>query len=392
MPRDTSPVQADSVTRLRRRAHRRKDPPVRLATRPGRTAPGLLQDGAFRSTLRGSIAVLAVLGAVYLIYLTWTVFQALLVAAVLATMLWPWVTRVTNLPVGRRRLPRALAVALIYLTAIGFTLGVIWLALSAFLPLADPLLATYPQQTAFLRSFLDPFRRGDIAGGAAKVVQGVTSGAAGQSQGGTAAPSPVDPGGLLLSLLGGLLNTALVLVFAFFLLLEGNRFAQWTLLLVPRQGRPRFRALGLRIRDRASQWVLATVIYSSLSAAILTAGLGLIGLPTPWLFGILGAAMALIPGLGVGLVAIPAAAVALTLSTWQAVAVVTFGLTLHVLDATIIAPKVFGNRLRLPTFIVFVAILLGSDLLGLWGAIVALPLAAGIQLAIQDAMGRPAEP
>ena len=199
--------------------------------------------------------------------------------------------------------------------------------------------------------------------------------------------SPVDPGGLLLSLLGGILNTALVLIFAFFLLLEGNRFAQWGIVLVPGPSRPRMRALGLRIRDRASQWVLATVIYSSLAAAILTAGLFVIGLPNPWLFGILGAMMALIPGLGVGLVAIPAALVALSLSTWQVIAVVIFGLTLHVVDATVLAPKVFGNRLRLPTFVVFVAILLGSELLGLWGAIIALPLAAGIDLVLRDARG-----
>ncbi len=388
MPRTSDTIRRGSVTRTRGRARKRVSPSARLVQRPDLGASGPFQDRAFRNALRASAAVLAVVGVLYLIYLTWTILQALLVAAVLATMLWPWVTRVSKLPVGRRRLPRALAVGLIYLAAIGFTLGAAWLALSTLLPVVDRLLANYPQQTASLRGFLDSFRRGDIAGGAAKVVQGVTSGGtSGQSKGGTAA-GPVDPGQLLLSLLGGLLNTALVLIFAFFLLLEGDRFVRWILLLVPRPSRLRVRSLGLRIRDRASQWVLATVIYASLAAAILTVGLGLIGLPNPWLFGILGAAMALIPGLGIGLVAIPAALVELSLSTWRAIAVVVFGLTLHVVDATILAPKIFGDRLRLPTFVVFVAILLGSTLLGLWGAIIALPLAAGIDLVLRDAMGR----
>lgn len=82
-------------------------------------------------------------------------------------------TSLTSTTAVSRRLPRALAVALIYLTAIGLILGAAWLVLGTLLPLVDPLLARYLQQTALLRGFLDPFRRGGIAGGAVNVVQGV---------------------------------------------------------------------------------------------------------------------------------------------------------------------------------------------------------------------------
>ena len=366
---------------------------ARLSSQPESADSGIFQDRAFQTGLRASAAVLLVIAVLYVLYITWAAVQALLVAAALATMLWPWVTRATSAKIGRWRMPRALAVALIYLATLGLFAGVTWATIGTLLPFLDSLLASYPQQTAFLRDLLEPFRRGDIAEGAARVVEGVANGGNGaqSTPEGEAALGQIDPGQLVLGVFGGVVNTVLILIFTFFLLLEGNRFAQWILLLLPRGKRPEARTLGLAIRDRASRWVLATIAYAALSASIITVGLFLIGIPTPWMFGILGGLLAVIPGIGPGLAITPALAIALGLSPWQAVAVAVFGVVVYAADATFIAPKIFGSMLRLPMFVVFLAIILGGELLGVWGAILALPIAAGIQLVLQDAMSRPAE-
>ena len=328
-------------------------------------------------------------------YLTWGVVEPLLVTIVLATMLWPWVSKIAGRQFGPRhwRVPRFLAVTLIYLITLLVAVGMILLALSVLTPVVDRLLITYPGETAFLRTYLDPFRKGNIAGGAAKIVGDVakqsakaTSSAA--AQGTSASLPPVNVEALAFGLFGGVVTTVLVLIFTFFLLLEGQGIAEWTLLLIPLDRRAYVRETGLMIRDQTSRWVLATTIYSTTSALIVGTGMGLLGLPSPWLFALGAAILALIPGIGPASVMIPAVIVALQLSQWQAIAVALFGIVLYVLDATFIAPKIFGGVLRLSMFVVFLAILIGGSLLGVWGAILALPIATAGKLVLEQVLYR----
>jgi len=363
---------------------------------PPRTS--FFADHAFQAAWHGAVAVLLVVGIVWLIYLSWGVVEPLIVAIVLATMLWPWVTRVANLRIGRRgwRPPRLLAVALIYLATF-LTAGVIvWLVLSALLPAVDALIVAYFRQTGFLSTYLALFH-GNVATGAAQVVGAVAGASPVPGKSSSSQPSTpnriaaADVLGLALGLFGGIASTGLILIFTFFLLLEGHQFAQWVILLAPRERRPRVRALGLSIRDRVSRWVLATAIYSTISGLIVTAGTTLLGLPMPWLYGVGALVLALIPGLGPAISVIPAVFVAFTISPWRGVATAAFGIVLYIFDATFMAPKIFGNMLRLPMFVVFLAILLGSELLGVWGAILALPIATAIQMIVQEVMGRSQE-
>jgi predicted PurR-regulated permease PerM len=335
------------------------------------------------------------------LYLSWSIVKSLIVAIVLALMIWPWVTRLAS-AVGPRgwMLPRPIAVALIYVLTFAAGGVVVWITLTSLVPIVDQFIAAYPEQTAFLRAYLEPFRGGSLASGAAKVVGAVaqqtaaTGGAAGTSGGASNAsgqPAPVSIGALAFGLFGGLVSTALVLIFTFFLLLEGDRFAEWLLLFLPRDRRAHAREIGLTIRDRISRWVLGTAIYSLTSALIVGGGMWLLRIPSPYLYGIGAATLALIPGLGPASVTVLALIVALGLSAWQPVAVALFGIVLYVLDATVIAPKIFGDMLRLPMFVVFLAILLGGELLGVWGAIVALPTAAACESVIRDYMKRRAK-
>jgi predicted PurR-regulated permease PerM len=81
---------------------------------------------------------------------------------------------------------------------------------------------------------------------------------------------------------------------------------------------------------------------------------------------------------------LPAFGVALGLSGWQAVAVAAFGLAMYVVDSTTLSPKIYGELLQLPMFAVLLALLLGAALMGVWGAMIAAPVAAGLQSVLED--------
>lgn len=370
---------------------------LQLAPRSSTHVGPIFADRVFVTALRATLAVVAVFAAIFLLYLSWSIVRPFIVAVVLATMLWPWVTRL-EWWVGPRdfHLPRGVAVGLIYLVFLIVAGTMVYLILSTLIPWLDHLMATYPRQTAFLNDYLTPFRSGDLASGAVKVAgevakQSTGAGSPANSAAKASAPAAVNVGALALGLFGGLLQTALILIFTFFLLLEGDTFARWVLRLVPWERRPKAEAIGLRVRERVSRWVVATAIYSAISGGIVGVAMFLIGIPSPWFFGAGAALLALIPGVGPASITILALVIALGESPWQPVAVAVFGIFLYIADATFIAPKIFGNMLRLPMFVVFLAILLGGELLGVWGAILALPVAVTAQIVIREALGRPSD-
>jgi predicted PurR-regulated permease PerM len=306
---------------------------------------------------------------------------------VLATALWPWVSRVAAVRIGAHdwRLPRALAAALVYLVTFSVAGVVIWVALAALLPEIDHGLASYPDQTALLRNYLQPFRTGDLAAGASKLAGDVARQATEAATGVQSDPAaPVNASALVLALFGGVMQVGLVLLFTFFLLLEGGHFSCWLLRLVRWEQQAHARRVGLRIRDRISNWVLAQAIYGSVSGLAIFLTLSLLQLPSPWLYGIIGATLGIFPGLGPWIAYLPAFAVALGLSVWQATAVLVLGVAMYVIDSTTLSTRIYGGLLHLPMFVVLLALLIGAALMGVWGAMIAAPVAAGIETLIED--------
>lgn len=108
--------------------------------------------------------------------------------------------------------------------------------------------------------------------------------------------------------------------------------------------------------------------------------------PSPWLYGIIGATLGIFPGLGPWIAIVPAFVVALDLSVWQATAVAVFGVAMYVVDSTTLSTKIYGELLRLPMFVVLLALLVGAALMGIWGAMIAAPVAAGIHSVLEDQM------
>jgi predicted PurR-regulated permease PerM len=352
-----------------------------MVSRPVRT---FVQHAAFQNALHAGVAVLLLIGAVAFVQRTWDILQPLIVAIVLATALWPWISRIEDLRLGQGgwRVPRVAATTAVFVLTFGVAGLVIWVALAALLPEVDRGLAAFPVQTGPIREWLQPFRTGDVAGGASKIAGEVATQAAGGQT--TDQSTPVNLVGLGVALFGGVLQLALVLIFTFFLLLEGERFACWILRLVPFERRQGAQELGVRIRNRISKWVLAQALYGGISGLIIGFTMSLLLIPSPWLYAIIGATLGIFPGLGPWVAMVPAFGVALGLSVWQATSVAVFGVAMYVLDSTTLSTRIYGGLLHLPMFIVLIALLIGAAMMGVWGAMIAAPVAAAIETIFEN--------
>ena len=97
---------------------------------------------------------------------------------------------------------------------------------------------------------------------------------------------------------------------------------------------------------------------------------------SPLLLAVLAGVCDFIPVLGFILSAAPAVLLGLTVSAGTGLAVAICYVAYHFVENYIIAPRVYGDRLKLSNVVVILAFAVGAELAGIVGALIALPLAA----------------
>ena len=180
----------------------------------------------------------------------------------------------------------------------------------------------------------------------------------------------------------------IILFLTFFLLNSGrqmkkafiqivpNRFFEVALVLI--QGLDR--QLGDYLRSRLIQTIIISII-----AAI---GYWILGLRFALLIGIIAGLANLIPYIGPFIGAIPAIIVVFLGSRfgpgWSLLAVIMLTLAIQIIDNAIITPLLIGKSVELGPVTTIVVVLLGEQLLGLMGLLMAVPIAAMCKLIIEE--------
>ena len=175
-----------------------------------------------------------------------------------------------------------------------------------------------------------------------------------------------------------------VLVLTAYFLADMPRVRATLYRFVPAQRRPRAVLLGDQILVKVGGYVLGNVIISIISAVVTFAWLLIFGVPYALLLAILFALLDLIPVIGSLVAGALVALAAFSVSVPVGIATVGYFIAYKFLEDYVLSPKVFGKVLKLPALVTVVAILIGAALLGLVGALVALPIAAALMLLTQE--------
>ncbi|MDQ3487855.1 MAG: AI-2E family transporter, partial [Acidobacteriota bacterium] len=115
-------------------------------------------------------------------------------------------------------------------------------------------------------------------------------------------------------------------------------------------------------------------------------GLWLMGIPYFYVLAMISAVGELIPVVGPLLAAVPAIAVAGTVSYQKVVMVVIFFLVQQQFENHVLVPKVMSRQVGVSAVTVIVALLIGAKLLGILGALLAVPTAAILQVLFMEVM------
>jgi len=319
-------------------------------------------------------------GVAILLALLWAAREALMlvyVSALIAMGLSPLV-RLIERPKrqGKRRVPRWLAILSIYAVIVS---AVVFLGLLVIPPLVAQgasLWGKMPAEFNRLQTFLVSHKLMVHKVTLEEAVQNAPSGSGGNAVGTVLVA--------ISSLIGGIFGLITILILTFYLLLEAGSMFEYLVRFVPLGRRGDVATAARQGVAKVSAWLRAQFILAGVMGTFAAIGLGLMGVPYFYVIALIAAVGETIPIVGPVIGGITAVAVAITVSPKLALMVGVYFLVLHQLEANVLVPKIMERSVGVSPVAVMVALLIGGSLMGLVGAILAIPTAALLSVIIEE--------
>ncbi len=176
--------------------------------------------------------------------------------------------------------------------------------------------------------------------------------------------------------LTGFAEIVLIFVFSIYLLIDGKSVIDWLTAFFSASNQEKIRATAREVSPIIFSYVTGQMITSAISFLYVLITLSLLHVPSSLLLATLAGLFDVLPVLGFFLAVVPAVLFALSVSTTTAFTVVILYLIYHFIENYLIVPAVYGNRLRVSSFVVLLTLIAAGLLAGIEGAIAALPIVA----------------
>lgn len=276
----------------------------------------------------------------------------------------------------RRRLPRWAAVSTVMLVLVAAVGGFLAAAIPVVVAQATTLAHNVPQylhtlqdHSSLLGQLNDRFH---VEQRLQQLLNGQNSGVVNGVLGAGAA------------VLSALSNTFIVAVLTVYFLADLPRIRRLIYRLIPHSRRPRAILIGDQIFAKVGGYVLGNLATSLISGILTLVWLLIFQVPYPLLLSILVAVLDLVPVVGSSIGGAIVALVSLTVSLPVAIATVGYFIAYRFAEDYFLVPKIIGRVLKVPSLVTVVAVLLGGVLLGIIGALVAIPVAAALLLVLRE--------
>jgi predicted PurR-regulated permease PerM len=161
-----------------------------------------------------------------------------------------------------------------------------------------------------------------------------------------------------------------------YLLIEGGETRDWILAFVPAHYRSRVHRTLTESRTVIFSYVKGNVITSVCATVFMLVAFVLLHVPAALLLAVMTGVFDVVPVVGSIVPAIPAVLLALTVSPMTALLVIVAHVVYNAVENYFIAPWAYGGRLHLSNLAVILAMVVGGEVAGVIGAVIALPIAA----------------
>jgi predicted PurR-regulated permease PerM len=325
-------------------------------------------------TVRTLLMLLVVGGLVALAILSLGTLLSIFLAAIIALGLDPIVAAMVKRGWGRGRAALTVFAALFaaVFALVLITAGPVWREIVDFVHQL-PQLWEEIQQTDWFKRIVD------TAGADESVKQALRDFANGLPE---AASSLLGAAG---GVFGSILSLVTLTFLALFLLMERPTITDWLFGFAPPDADARWHPVLEDSIRAVSSSLLGNIAISVVAATVAGVSAYIFGLPFPLVLALITGLLDLIPQVGATVAAVILTLVALTVSTPAAIAMVVIQLIYQQLENYVVYPIVYRRAVELSGFTTIVAVLIAGALLGVVGAILAVPFAAVIKIVLREA-------
>jgi predicted PurR-regulated permease PerM len=328
-----------------------------------------------RAILKVLLVTTATAGVLYLLYLIRSILGMVFIAVFLAVALGPAV----DIYQRRGHLPRGVAILLVYLTILSAIVGLGLLVVPPIVNGVNHFVSKVPtyiqdlRKNKTARKYDDKYHITDKLNKEAKKLPNRLGEAA-------SALTSVTVG-----VFSALFKLITVLVLAFFLLLDGRRMIEWGLRQLDPDRAGRLGTVLGDVYEATGGYVIGNLIISVIAGTGTYVVLMILSVPFAVPLSVLMAFLDLIPlvgatigGVGIGIVA-AIADFPTALIVWG-----VYFIVYQQIENNILQPVIYRRTVALHPLVVLVAVLIGGSQLGVLGALLAIPVAAGLQIAARD--------
>jgi len=194
-------------------------------------------------------------------------------------------------------------------------------------------------------------------------------------------------GGLFSTTVGfisGLVGFATILVLSFYMLLEQNAIKHFLSQSIPLDKKEKIVPVLKKISEKMGSWLRGQFLLMVIIGVLDAIALASLGVPYVLTLAVWGGLVEIIPYIGPWLALIPALIIAFTLSPLKGLLVLIAYFVIQQLESSFFAPKIMGKAVGLSPVIIILSLLVGGQLFGLLGVLIAVPIAGALSVVIQE--------
>ena len=183
-------------------------------------------------------------------------------------------------------------------------------------------------------------------------------------------------------------DTALALIavpfLTFFMLLDGRRWVDGILDVMPPSARPRWERAFNGINRTVGGYVTGNLLISLVAGTVAAVTLMATGVPYALPLAVIVAILDLIPLVGATVALVVCGVAALSEGVVQAIVVIVVLLVYQQIENHVLLPVVYGRTVDLSPLAVLVALLIGAEIAGVLGALASIPVAGSISVVASE--------
>lgn len=194
--------------------------------------------------------------------------------------------------------------------------------------------------------------------------------------------------GYLTTLFGGLAGLVVVLVLAFYLIVEESAVKNLFRNLIPNEYQELASDIIWQVINRLGDWLRGQLVLGLVIGGLYFVAFAIIGVPYPILLAVFGGLLEFIPYVGPFIAAVPALILAASVSPLVLIITLIAIVVIQQLENHLIVPKITQRSVGLNPIISILAVMIGGQTFGVVGALFSIPVATAASVVIFELLRR----